>query len=84
MTLADAQQQLLLERLRHAGDQPIAFAELHTAGIDFPATVVAELQLNGYVIERVFHNGRLGVRLRNPEPRDAPAAHRRRRIWRHR
>jgi hypothetical protein len=28
MTLADAQQQRLLERLRQAGDQPVAFAEL--------------------------------------------------------
>ena len=49
MTLADAQQQLLLERLRQAGDQPVAFAELHAGGIDFPAAVVAELELNGYV-----------------------------------
>ena len=37
-----------MERLRQAGDQPVAFAELHAGGIDFPATVVSELQLNGY------------------------------------
>ena len=48
MTLADAQQQRLLERLRQAGDQPVAFAELHADGIAFPAAVVSELELNGY------------------------------------
>jgi hypothetical protein len=83
MTPVDAQQQRLLERLRQAGDQPVAFAELHAAGIAFPAAVVAELELNGYVIERVYDHGRpVGVRLLNPEPRDtpdAPTAHRRRR-----
>jgi hypothetical protein len=28
-------------RLRQAGDQPVAFAELHAAGIAFPAGVVS-------------------------------------------
>ena len=60
----DAQQQRLLERLRKAGDQPVAFGELHAGGIDFQAAVVPELELNGYVIERVYDHGRLvGVRL---------------------
>jgi hypothetical protein len=36
MTLADVQQQRLLDRLREAGDQPVVFAELHAAGVDFP------------------------------------------------
>jgi hypothetical protein len=72
MTLLDAQQQRLLERLRQAGDQPLAFAA-HTAAIDFPAAVVSELELNGYVIERVYDQGRLvGVRLLYPEPPDTP------------
>ncbi len=86
MTLPDAQQQRLLERLRQAGEEPVAFAELHTAGIDFPAAVVSELELNGYVIERVRDHGRLvGVRLRDPDPPDTPTAHpRRRRLWSHR
>jgi hypothetical protein len=80
MTLADAQQQRLLERLRQAGDQPVAFADLHAGGIDFPAAVVSELELKGYVIERVYDHGRLvGVRLLHPEPPDTPAAARRRR-----
>jgi hypothetical protein len=85
MTLADTQQQRLLEHLRRAGDQPVAFAALHAAGIDFPAAVVGELELNGYAIERVYDDGRLlGVRLLHPEPPDTPAAHRRRwRPWRH-
>jgi hypothetical protein len=81
MTLADTQQQRLLERLRQAGEQPVAFAELHAGGIDFPAAVVGELRLNGYVIERVYEHRRLvGVRLVNPEPRETAAALRRR--WR--
>jgi hypothetical protein len=80
MTLADVQQQRLLERLREAGDQPVGFAELHAGGIAFPAAVVSELELTGYAIERVYDHGRLvGVRLLQPEPRDTPAAPRRRR-----
>jgi hypothetical protein len=80
MTLADVQQQRLLERLRKAGEQPVAFAELHAGGIAFPAAVVSELELNGYVIERIYHHRRLiGVRLLQPEPPDTPAAPRRRR-----
>ena len=70
MTLADAQQQRLLERLREAGDEAVAFAELHDVGIAFPAAVVSELELNGYVIERVYDHGTLiGVRPLQPEPR---------------
>ncbi len=75
MTLADAQQQRLLERLREAGDETVAFAELHAAGIAFPAAVVSELELSGYAIERVHDHGRpIGVRLLQPEPPDAPAS----------
>ena len=86
MTPADTQQQRLLERLRQAGEQPVPFAELRAGGIDFPAAVVSELELNGYAIERVYHDGRIvGVRLLEPEPPKAPAAHRRRRRpWPHR
>jgi len=74
MTLADAQQQQLLERLRQAGDEAVAFAELHASGIAFPAAVVSELELNGYVIKRVYDHGRLiGVRLLQPEPPATPA-----------
>ena len=83
MTFEDAQQQRLLECLRKAGDRPVAFAELHASGIDFPAAVVSELELNGYAIERAYDHRRLvGVRLLHPEPRDTPdtpGAQRRRR-----
>jgi hypothetical protein len=82
--LADTQQQRLLERLREAGE-PVAFAELRAGGIDFPAAVVCELDLGGYVIERVYDHGRLvGVRLLEPEPLGAPVASRRRLPWAHR
>ncbi|MGB0095321.1 MAG: hypothetical protein WBP81_22630 [Solirubrobacteraceae bacterium] len=84
MTLLDAQQQRLLERLGTAGDQPVAFAVLHAAGIDFPAAIASDLELKGYVIERVYDHERLvGVRLLHPEPRDPPSAHLRR-PWPHR
>ena len=80
MTLTDTQQQRLLERLRQAGEQPVAFAELHAGGVDFRAAVVGELQLNGYAIERFCERRRLvGVRLVNPESRETAAAPRRRR-----
>ncbi len=85
MTLADTQQQRLLELLRQAGHQPVAFAELHAGGIDFPAAVVSELEMSGYAIERVYDHGRLiGLRLLEPEPPETPAARRRRRLWPHR
>lgn len=81
MTLADVQQQRLLERLRQAGDEAVGFPELRAAGIAFPAAVVSELELNGYVIQRVYDHGRLiGVRLFDPEPGDTPTPHR----WRRR
>jgi hypothetical protein len=77
MSFADAQQQRLLEALHRAGDQPVAFGELHADGIAFPAAVVSELELNGYLIERVYEHGRLlGVRLLQPEPSDTPTPHR--------
>ena len=85
MTPADAQQQLLLEHLREAGAEAVAFAELHAVGIAFPAAVVSELELNGYVIERVYDHRRLvGVRLLQPEPPDRPTGPRRRRRHGHR
>ena len=43
MSLLDAQQQRLLDRLGQAGDQPVAFTELHAAGITFPAAIISEL-----------------------------------------
>jgi hypothetical protein len=67
MTPPDAQQEQLLEQLRQAGDEAVPFAELRAAGITFPAAVVSELELNGYVIRRGYeHGGLVGVRLLEP------------------
>ena len=83
MTPTDAQQQLLLEQLRQAGDEALPFTRLHAAGVTFPAAVVSELELNGYVIQRVYEHGRLvGVRLLEPEPPIASSAPRWRRSHR--
>jgi hypothetical protein len=71
MTPVDDQQLRLLERLRQAGDRPLGFAELRDDGIDFPATVVGELEMHGYAIARVYEHGRMvGVRLVHPGPLD--------------
>jgi hypothetical protein len=79
----DTQQRRLLERLRHAGEEPVAFAELRRGGIDFPAAVVSELEMLGYAIERAYDRGRLiGVRLAQPERDDTREAVVRRRLGR--
>ncbi len=84
MTLADSRQQRMLERLRDSRDQPLGLAELRASGIEFPATVLSELELNGYTIDRVYDHGRLvGVRLLEPHHPDTPPALPRRR-WRRR
>ena len=80
MTLVESQHRLALERLRGAGEEPVSLAALRAAGLDFPAAVISELELNGYVIERVHEGGRLvGVRL--IEGDDPAGAVRRRRWW---
>lgn len=82
MTLADTQQQRLLERLRQAGHQPVALPSCTPAGLTSRPRS-SELELVGYAIERVYDHGRLvGVRLLEPDPPEAPAARRRR--WPHR
>jgi hypothetical protein len=48
----DEQQTVLLETLRRAAGAPVSYAQLHKAGIEFPASVVSELQLAGVAIER--------------------------------
>jgi hypothetical protein len=80
MTLVESEHRLALERLRAAGEEPVSLAALRMAGLDFPAAVISELELNGYSIERVHEGGRLvGVRLREPE--DPVGAVRRRHWW---
>jgi hypothetical protein len=69
-----------LERLRNAGNQPLTLDLLRAGGIDFPAVVIGELELNGYVIERVYeHSRQIGVRLQETEAPDPPASRRRHR-----
>jgi hypothetical protein len=82
MALAETQQLRMLERLRSAGNQPVTLDQLRAGGIDFPAVVIGELELNGYVIERVYeHSRQIGVRLLETEAPDPPASRRRHR-WR--
>jgi hypothetical protein len=82
MALAETQQLRMLERLRSAGEQPVTLDQLRAGGIDFPAVVIGELELNGYAIERVCEHGRMiGVRLLEIEAPD-PSTSRRRQRWR--
>jgi hypothetical protein len=71
VTLVETQHRLALEQLRRAGEQPVSLAALRAAGLDFPAAVISELELNGHVVERVYEHGRLvGLRLIEPEEAD--------------
>ena len=82
MALAETQRLRMLEPLRGAGQQPVTLDELRAGEIDFPAVVIGELELNGYVIERVYEHGRqIGVRLLETEAPDPPGLCRRPR-WR--
>jgi hypothetical protein len=56
---------------------------LRAAGLDFPAAVISELELNGYAIERVHEHGRL-VGLRLLEREDEEKSEKRRRSRRSR
>jgi hypothetical protein len=65
----DSQQQ----RLRRAGDEPVALAELRAG--ELPGRRSQRARGNGYTIERVHDHGRLvGVRLLEPRPPDANPA----------
>lgn len=68
----DQQQTILLETLRRADGGAVSYEELRDAGIEYPASVVSELELSGWPLERSFGDPsrgsrRLGVRL---DPRD--------------
>jgi hypothetical protein len=73
--LPDEQQALVLGALRRAEGRPVSFSELREAGIEFPATIVSELELAGIAIERCRSSaGGASVRLvPAPEPPPAPA-----------
>jgi len=59
VALVETQQLRMLERLRRAGEQPVTLEELRAGGIDFPAVVLSELEINGYAIQRLHQHGRL-------------------------
>jgi len=64
----DHQQAALLEILGRTPGAPVSYDELRAAGIEFPASVVSELELAGASIERCTvddDSGGLGVRLRS-------------------
>ncbi len=80
----DRQQRLALDALRAAGERPVSFSQLRAAGVNFPATVVGELELDGWAIERVVEQERLvGVRLGDPERTGRLPSRARRRPRRH-
>jgi hypothetical protein len=61
----DQQQLRLLDLLRAEHGETLTFAQLRGSGVVYPASVVSELILVGYPIERVLEEGRpAGVRLR--------------------
>jgi hypothetical protein len=57
----EQQQALLVGALRRAVGQPVSYDELRDAGIEFPASVVSELELAGLPVERCYE-GPLGAR----------------------
>ena len=73
----DQQQTLLLAVLHRARGEVVSYDELRDAGIEYPASVVAELELSEFPLERSFGGApgrKLGVRLdqRPPTPVDRP------------
>ncbi len=65
MSLPDEQQALVLNALRSAAGTPVSFSELRAAGVEFPASIVSELELSGIAIQRcrVAGGREPGVRL---------------------
>src|SRR5438270_65103 len=64
----DQQQALLIAALRRARGAPVSYQELRDAGIEYPASVVSELELAGLPLERCYEGPfaerrLLGVRL---------------------
>jgi len=63
----DEQQTLVLDALRCAGGAPVSYQQLRDLGVEYPASVVSELELAGLPLERDFdsapRSGSPGVRL---------------------
>jgi tetratricopeptide (TPR) repeat protein len=50
----DEQQAQLLDVLRRYGGKPVSYQQLRDAGIEYPASVVSELELAGLPLERAY------------------------------
>lgn len=81
MGLPDEQQTLVLNALRGAAGKPVSFSQLREAGVEFPASIVSELELAGVPIERCRGASGASVRLveaaappDEPVPAEPPAA----------
>jgi Helix-turn-helix domain len=64
VSLVETQHRLALEQLRRAGEQPVSLAALRAAGLDSPAAVISELELNGHVIETRYRKTQIKERQR--------------------
>ena len=60
----DHQQALLLDVLRRAGGGRVSYEELRDAGVEYPASVVSELELAGLPLERCAEGSSAACRLR--------------------
>ena len=64
----DHQQVLLLDVLRRAGGEPVSYEELRDAGVEYPASVVSELELAGLPVDRCSEGSSAACRLRGARP----------------
>src|SRR5215212_6732833 len=63
-SMAQQHREKVLGVLREAGERPVSVVELRERGVPNPASVIYELELAGFAIDRVHRRGRLvGVRL---------------------
>jgi biotin operon repressor len=71
--IGQQRREAVLRALRDAGDRPVSLVEMRERGIANPASVIYELELAGYTIDRVHRHGRLlGVRLLEGQEPPAP------------
>jgi hypothetical protein len=66
----DEQQKLVIAALRRARGQPIPYSQLKDAGVELPASVVSELELVGWPVERCRPGAGNGPSVRLEPSRD--------------